>query len=214
MKTRTGKIARLPKDIRDQLNQQIEDGIIGHAVLSWLNALPEVQKILAEHFGGRPVSHQNLSEWRHGAYAEWAATRDGRAQWQEMLENARTLSQKRTGEDGQDVSRYLGSFLIFELGEAMNDLRRMKNLDERWRILSMVSRALSRLRTDDCREKRLQLRNLQAAKRNGRIKAIPSESNLKKFSSQFSQPLNNASATCGTPDSSAATDAPPKPGNP
>ena len=45
--TRNGKIARLPRAIRDELNCRLADGEIGGRLVDWLNGLPEVQKILA-----------------------------------------------------------------------------------------------------------------------------------------------------------------------
>jgi hypothetical protein len=35
--TRNGKIARLPKAIRDQLNKNLEDGMPGCRLVDWLN---------------------------------------------------------------------------------------------------------------------------------------------------------------------------------
>ena len=66
MKTRTGKIARLPKVIREELNVRLENGESGKELLAWLNGLPEVQKVIAEQFGGKVVRKQNLSDWRQG----------------------------------------------------------------------------------------------------------------------------------------------------
>ena len=71
MNTRTGKIARLPRDIREQLNRRLEDGEPGKALVTWLNALPEAQAVLAAEFGGRPVNEQNLTEWKQGGYRDW-----------------------------------------------------------------------------------------------------------------------------------------------
>ena len=45
--TRTGKIARLPNDLRDHLNRRLRDGEKGKTLLKWLNALPEVRALLA-----------------------------------------------------------------------------------------------------------------------------------------------------------------------
>ncbi len=42
MKTRIGKIAGLPRAVRDPLNQRLHDVEPGHRLLEWLNALPEV----------------------------------------------------------------------------------------------------------------------------------------------------------------------------
>src|SRR5829696_6530088 len=69
--TRKGKIARLPKNIRDELNRRLSDGELGTALVGWLNSLPEVQRIVANEFSGRPVRTQNLSEWKQGGYEEW-----------------------------------------------------------------------------------------------------------------------------------------------
>ena len=43
---RTGKIARLPHQLRNELNQRLHDGESGVDLIKWLNALPEVQAIL------------------------------------------------------------------------------------------------------------------------------------------------------------------------
>jgi len=67
----TGKIARLPDDIREQLNQRLFDGQGGTEVLAWLNELPAVKEILAAQFSGVPVNHENLSNWRHSGYERW-----------------------------------------------------------------------------------------------------------------------------------------------
>ena len=61
-----GKIARLPKTIRDELK---EAGVVLGATTSLVpnsaavlyNAHPDVQKILADQFEGRPITQQNLS---------------------------------------------------------------------------------------------------------------------------------------------------------
>jgi hypothetical protein len=60
--TRNGKIARLTRAIRDELNRRLQDGEPGVRLVAWLNGLPETQKILQVDFGGRPINEQNLSE--------------------------------------------------------------------------------------------------------------------------------------------------------
>ncbi len=50
---RNGKIARLPREIRDELNRRLENGVQGLPLLAWLNAQPEVLGVLARDFGGR-----------------------------------------------------------------------------------------------------------------------------------------------------------------
>jgi hypothetical protein len=43
VKTLNGKSARLPRNIRDELNRRLEDSEPAEAILPWLNARPEVE---------------------------------------------------------------------------------------------------------------------------------------------------------------------------
>jgi hypothetical protein len=68
MKSRNGKIARLPLEIRERLNIRLADGEPGNRLVEWLNSNPDVMKVMVEHFEGRPITDGNLSEWRAGGY--------------------------------------------------------------------------------------------------------------------------------------------------
>jgi hypothetical protein len=99
MNARNGKIARLPRDIRDQLNQRLEQSEQSPELLEWLNALPEVQRVVKDHFAGVPISPQNLSQWRQGGFQEWLARRD----LAEDAREVRHLSDELDSEDSQSV---------------------------------------------------------------------------------------------------------------
>ena len=93
---RTGKIARLPYNIRSALNLALRDGAKAADLLAWLNALPEVKEILQRDFEGRPINEPNLSDWRSGGYQDWlanerlvAAAADLTAAAEELSESAR-----------------------------------------------------------------------------------------------------------------------------
>jgi hypothetical protein len=58
---RDGEMARLPRRVREELNRQLRDGDDGRKLVVWLNSLPETQAVLAEGFGGVPISSHNLS---------------------------------------------------------------------------------------------------------------------------------------------------------
>jgi hypothetical protein len=85
MNARNGKIARLPREIRLELNERLERSEESPQLLQWLNALPEVQKVVQDSFAGVPISKQNLSEWRQGGFEEWLARRN-------LCEDAHDLS--------------------------------------------------------------------------------------------------------------------------
>ena len=69
----TGKIARLPADIREEINTRLYNGKSAPDILAWLNELPSVKEILAAQFGGATINHQNLSNWRTTGYRRWLA---------------------------------------------------------------------------------------------------------------------------------------------
>ncbi len=96
--TRTGKIARLPRSIRDELNTRLSDGEQGLRLVEWLNGHPEVQEVLEDYFDGRPITDGNLSEWKKGGYEDWL-------QHQKSLEWARLAADEaeELEEDGEGV---------------------------------------------------------------------------------------------------------------
>jgi hypothetical protein len=83
--THKGKIGKLPKAVREELNRRMENGGQGRQLLEWLNSLPEVQAVIAAEFEGKPVRKQNLSEWRKHGYEKWLRQ-------QEALDMARQLA--------------------------------------------------------------------------------------------------------------------------
>src|SRR5208283_1230397 len=95
--TRNGKIARLPRVIRDELNRRLQDGEPGVRLVEWLNRLPEVQAVLAREFGSRPINEQNLSEWKAGGYRDWLARQEALSQARELAADAKELTAATDG---------------------------------------------------------------------------------------------------------------------
>src|SRR5262249_11061748 len=88
MKARNGKIAALPKKIREELNRRLDEGERGGSLLRWLNGLPEVKKVLKAEFGGEPMNKNNLSRWRREGFEEWR---------REQVREERILQMSREG---------------------------------------------------------------------------------------------------------------------
>lgn len=76
MKTRNGKIARLPQEVREEVNLRLERSERSSQLLAWLNALPGVREFVQREFRGEPVSKHNLSQWRRGGFQDWLTRRD------------------------------------------------------------------------------------------------------------------------------------------
>src|SRR6266849_4015046 len=83
--SRNGKIAHLPRSVREELNRRLREGEQGKRLVTWLNSLSETQPMLDREFSGRPINEQNLCEWKQGGYQEWLAH-------QEALEQVRNLA--------------------------------------------------------------------------------------------------------------------------
>jgi hypothetical protein len=116
---RGGKIARLPKKIREQVNQRLADHESSTPLLKWLNALPEVRAVLAREFGGRPIVRNNVYEWRRGGFAEWQR----HAQAGELMER---LGAKGNEMSEQDPGVVLGTMTTFA---AARYVMAIKNLE-------------------------------------------------------------------------------------
>lgn len=144
--SRIGKIARLPHFLRSQLNQRIEDGEPGRPLLEWLNALPAVQETLAEHFGGRPISEQNLSEWKQGGFKDWQRHQETRALARGFLAEAEELEEEIGGTPLPDrLSETVALALARLLREAVDG---EKGPQQRIAILEII-RELGRWRQGD-----------------------------------------------------------------
>lgn len=83
--TRRGKIARLPQSLRDELCLRMLNGEPGSKLLPWLNAQPACAAVVAEQFGGEPITDSNLSNWRAGGFEDWRKKR-------ERIEHTKALS--------------------------------------------------------------------------------------------------------------------------
>ena len=151
--TRCGKIARLPKEIREELNQRLELEDETETVLAeWFNGLPGVQEVLKEFFGGQPIRQQNVSEWRLGGFVEWQMHRDLQFDLEALREDS-----KKTGKDG--VSDSFTSILATRMSSlAWRLLSAETDPHKQWELMCAASKQFSRMRKDDHRLIRTQLR--------------------------------------------------------
>ncbi len=143
MKTRNGKIARLPKEIREQLNRRLENGWRGKKLVDWLNALPEIKEVLREEFHGRAISEQNLSQWREGGYADWLRHQDTQGQIRWMVERSDDVD---AAEGNEPLCERVARVAVAELAEQMHRLNDVDDPKERWDRFREVCLELWRLR--------------------------------------------------------------------
>ncbi len=116
MITRNGKIARLPRALREELNSRLLDGAQGRELTTWLNSLPETRRMTRELFNGRPVTEQNLPEWRKGGYQEWLRHREALEQVANLAADAHQLR-----EAGGVISDHLACATAARFAQALAD---------------------------------------------------------------------------------------------
>lgn len=166
--TRKGKIARLPRHIRDDLNQRLDNGEQGTLLVEWLNRLPEVNLVLKEAFDGRPISEQNLTEWKQGGFLEWQQCQQSREWVRSVADEADHVAE----ESGvMPLSDRLSSVATLALGKLMRELATEAVSDSTKRDdFLRVFKELGRARRDDLAAARMRpgLELADAQRRNSR----------------------------------------------
>lgn len=112
---RTGKIARLPREIREELNARLRDNESGQTLLEWVNSLEATQDVLKRHFGSEPISDANLSIWRQGGFAEWMTEQEQ----VHRIEKLSELSLRLARASGGNLSEGMLAIAAGKLQEAM-----------------------------------------------------------------------------------------------
>ncbi|MEP6671128.1 MAG: hypothetical protein ABJF10_18350 [Chthoniobacter sp.] len=157
--TRNGKIARLPYELREQLNQRLLDGESGRALLAWLNAQPATQAVLKAEFGGRSINGPNLTAWRQQGYREWRMEREARAVAQQIGRVA-TLE---TVDDPGVATETLAHWMAGRYAVATTRVEKAASPEEHWRLLREMCGDITRLRQGDHRVMRMDLERERAA---------------------------------------------------
>jgi hypothetical protein len=152
--TRNGKIARLPVDIRQQINKRLYEGQEARQVIQWLNALPEVQAVLAAEFKGEPILPCNLSRWKCGGYQCWLEEQNAREAAAVLIEQSDGFQELANKGLASHISAILTANLLVELKrldscrEGPKKTRRQRDLLERFVALQRGSIDEKRLRLE------------------------------------------------------------------
>lgn len=174
--TRLGKIARLPRAVREELNRRLEDGEVGRRLVEWLNGRPEVQAVLAAEFGGRPVNGQNLSDWKQGGYEEWRRHQHAR-EWAATL--AAQSEDLAADAGAAPLSELLAAPAALALAGLLRESDGLEDAERRAAVLGVV-RELARLRRGDHQAGRLRLESERWAEQQKAAEQREREAEAKK----------------------------------
>lgn len=140
--TRTGKIARLPRVWRDELNRRLDDGVPVKQLTAWLNALPEVRAILESEFQGRPINDQNVCAWKRGGFLDWQRSEAVGGWVQSLVEQGSDLEKVTSG---CDLPKTVRTLTLVAMGRLVQDSLLEQSLEKKRRVVLGVSRELSRV---------------------------------------------------------------------
>lgn len=118
----TGKIGRLPFEIREEVNRRLRDGQPAKKIIGWLHTLPEVLRVLDEYFGEEPISDQNVSTWRQTGYARWMARLAQVDRTRELASYAVQIAEKAGGSLADGAAQVI-SGNVLEVLEELDALR-------------------------------------------------------------------------------------------
>jgi hypothetical protein len=153
--TRVGKVARLPKVVRDELNRRLDNNEQGKRLVKWLNSLPEVQAVTKAEFGGKPIREQNLSEWKQGGYRDWQKHQERHEFVRELTGEAKDLE---SAAGAVPLSSGLSTLLLVEIAQAVRDaLEETADAATRLERLEEVARRFAQLRREESNAGRAQL---------------------------------------------------------
>jgi Protein of unknown function (DUF3486) len=105
---RNGKIAKLPRELRDLLNQMLADGA--------------TSALIIEKFAERGISlnHQNISNWKHGGFLDWVLEQECLAEMKLQREYASDLL------DSGDETKFLQAVIQLAVTQILQALKRGK----------------------------------------------------------------------------------------
>jgi hypothetical protein len=139
---RNGKIARLPRALRDRINLALYHRTPAKDLARALNQMPEVKAVLAQYFNGRPLKQQNINEWKQGGYRDWLHHRQILEQQRELAADAKDLSDTASG-----LPDSLFGLLTLNYADLMmnRESQTPEEFEKKRKELSLVSQDISRM---------------------------------------------------------------------
>ncbi|HLX73022.1 MAG TPA: hypothetical protein VKV04_25635 [Verrucomicrobiae bacterium] len=152
---RNGKIAALSQMLREELNERLEAGEQGKDLVKWLNSLPEVKDRMRFCFRGKPITEQNLSQWKKGGYRDWQEKEERRHMLHRLREEFEEIEHIV---DPEETQRHLSVMLTLELARAVQEIKEnTPDLKERLERLEPVIGKFAQLRREESNARRVEM---------------------------------------------------------
>lgn len=100
---RHGKVARLPRAVREHVNLQLDEGKSYRVIIEWLTA-----------DGHAGFNKENIRQWKNGGFQDWLKHQDQLAEHESLRELAVDVAQQNQGSKTQEAVIQIGAALIFK----------------------------------------------------------------------------------------------------
>ena len=142
-----GKIAQLPRKLREELNGRLRETEDDAATADWLNSLGETKSQTM------PISEDQVTEWRSTGYREWLAGQKALESLAEMVAEGGEWKTRLGGSITDAVADWLAPQYVLAAREKLTGTDGAR----RWEILRAVVQDWTVLRRGDHSAARLQL---------------------------------------------------------
>jgi len=175
---RTGHVAQLPEDVRDQLNQLIVDGV----------PLAQIPPRLGDAAKG--ITAEHLRRWLPGGHQDWLRERDRKQDLRAARESASGLLKEKAGTPLQDAGRTVAATQLYDLLLSFDPRTFAAALVDKPELYLRLINAISRLSEADaaCGAQRLRQSLLSAKlaeEKTGSDNQVVTKENLKEILHQI-----------------------------
>ena len=131
---RNGKVAHLPKAVREQVNLQLDEGKTYAEIMAWLadNGYPD-------------FTYDNIFQWKEGGFQDWLKHQDQLSEFEKLRELAMDVAQENEGSKTQEAALHIGAALIFQTLVDFNPKKLSERLDAKPEHFTTMMNAFTRL---------------------------------------------------------------------
>jgi len=131
---RNGKVARLPKAAREQVNLLLDDGKTYTQIIQWL---------AANGFPG--FNPENIRQWKNGGFQDWLNHKDELSESEKLRQMAMDVAQRYNGGKTQEAALHLGASLVFQTFLKLDPRKLSRRLDHKPEHITTLLNSFTRL---------------------------------------------------------------------
>ena len=132
---RTGKIARLPYEVRTVVNMKLRDG----------RPYAEIIDYLAAEGQGRDFNDQNLTNWSQGGHQDWLKEQGRLEEMKAKREFAMEIVKQNDGSKLHEANLHLAASQIYDVLTDFDPERLKSLLDEKPENYAIIANSLAKL---------------------------------------------------------------------